>query len=222
MCLRQIRRAVKGFGAVAPAVLMCLLARDVKPQQCDPEFPGDRDRGQQIAARACAGCHGVDGQGIAAPFPSLASQLPEYLVKQLKAFKVDGDSPPKRPSAVMSPVVASLTESEFNDLAAYYSSLPPRMGRARDPTRLGIGRRIYTEGDPEDGLPACITCHRPSGGGIRPDFPRLAGQSAEYIDGQLATWLAVRGKPGKLMTLIVPHLRPHYRQAVADYISQLH
>ena len=32
----------------------------------------------------------------------------------------------------------------------------------------------------------------------------------------------VRGKPGKLMTMIVPHLQPDERQAVADYISQLH
>jgi cytochrome c553 len=169
----------------------------------------------------CAPCHGADGQGISEKFPSLASQLPEYLVKQLKAFKVDGNGATKRPSAVMTPIVAPLTETDFNDLAAYYWSLAPRIGDPRDRSRLDLGRRIYTEGDPSEGLPACITCHRPSGGGIRPDFPRLAGQRAEYLDQQLTTWLEVRGKPGKLMTMIVPHLPPSDRQAVADYLSQL-
>jgi cytochrome c553 len=222
MRLRQTRRGMINFSATITGVLILLLVKGARSQQCEPEFAGNRTRGQEIAARACAGCHGIDGQGVSAQFPSLASQSPEYLVKQLKAFKVEGDGRSKRPSTVMAPIVASLSESDFNDLAAYYWTLAPRMGVARDPSRLDLGRRIYAEGDPAEGLPACITCHRPTGGGIRPDFPRLAGQRAEYLDQQLATWLAVRGKPGKLMTMIVPHLQPKNRQAVADYISELH
>jgi len=166
-------------------------------------------------------CHGADGQGISPQFPNLAAQIPEYLVKQLKAFKTRTDGKPLRPSDVMTPIVAALTDDEFTDVAAYYAKLEPRAGAARDAARLELGRRIYTEGNPDEGLPACITCHRPSGYGIRPDFPKLSGQSAEYLDGQLANWMAARGKPGKLMTMIVPHIQPKERQAVSDYISQL-
>jgi cytochrome c553 len=170
----------------------------------------------------CSVCHGKDGRGVSPQFPNLAAQLPEYLVKQLKAFKADASSKPKRFSAVMTPIVTALSEADFVDIAAYYWKLEPAAGSARDSTRLDLGQRIYTEGNPAEGLPACITCHRATGSGSRPDFPKLSGQSAEYLDSQLASWMAVRGKPGKLMTMIVPHLQPEERQAVADYISQLH
>jgi len=72
----------------------------------------------------------------------------------------------------MTPIVAALTEDDFTDVAAYLRELEPERRRT-DAARLEVGRRIYTEGNADEGLPACITCHRPSGSGIRPDFPRL-------------------------------------------------
>jgi len=198
-----------------------LLSLQVRSQECEPEFSGNRAHGQQIAAQTCSACHGMDGRGVSPQFPALAAQLPEYLAKQLKAFKAETNAKPKRPSAVMTPIVAALTDADFVDIAAYYWKLEPGARSARNSARLDLGRRIYTEGNPAEGLPACITCHRPTGSGIRPDFPKLSGQSAEYLDAQLAGWMAVRGKPGKLMTMIVPHLQADERRAVADYISQL-
>lgn len=44
-----------------------------------------------IAARgvpACAGCHSPDGAGIPAQFPRLAGQHPDYIISQLKSFRV--------------------------------------------------------------------------------------------------------------------------------------
>jgi cytochrome c553 len=189
---------------------------------CDPDFGGDTAKGREIAARLCSTCHQLDGKAIARLFPNLAGQGPEYLVKQLKAFKAPTTGKPLRPSAVMTPLVAGLSETDFVNLAAYYSSLPPVSGVPREPSRVELGREIYTKGDPAAGLPACVTCHRPGGAGIRPDFPRLAGQNPEYVAQQLSTWMSVRGKPGKLMTLIVPHLSAQAREAVADYVAQLH
>jgi cytochrome c553 len=217
------RRSAMGSGRGALLAGFCwvMFSLHAQSQQCEPEFAGKRARGQQIAAKLCVACHGVDGQGTAPQFPNLASQIPEYLVKQLKAFRVRADGKSLRPSEVMTPVVAALTDDDFTDVAVYYAKLEPRAGTARDAARLELGRQIYTEGNADEGLPACITCHRPSGSGIRPDFPRLSGQSADYLDGQLANWMAARGKPGKLMTMIVPHMQPKERQAVADYISQL-
>ena len=217
------RRSALGSRCSAALAGFCwvLFSLHAGAQQCEPEFAGNRARGQQIATKLCAACHGADGRGLSAQFPSLAAQFPEYLVKQLKAFRAPADGKPLRSSEVMTPIAAALSNDDFTDVAAYYAKLEPSAGAARDATRLELGRRIYTEGNADEGLPACITCHRPSGTGIRPDFPRLSGQSAEYLDGQLTTWMAIRGKPGKLMTMIVPHLQPKERQAVVDYISQL-
>ena len=189
---------------------------------CEPDFGGNIAKGREVAARLCSTCHQLDGKAVAPLFPNLAGQGPEYLLKQLKAFKAPTTGKPLRPSAVMTPLVAALSETDFVDLAAYYSSLPPVSGVPREPSRVELGREIYTKGDPAAGLPACVTCHRPGGSGIRPDFPRLAGQNPEYVSEQLTTWMSVRGKPGKLMTLIVPHLSAVEREAVADYVAQLH
>jgi cytochrome c553 len=210
-----------GSGVLASLVLV-LRVGDAWTQNCEPDFSGNLARGEQIAQRQCAPCHGTNGISVSAQFPNLAGQLPEYLVKQLKAFRGSPTAKPLRLNPVMTPLAAALTDTDFQDLAAYYSRLAPAAGTARNDSRLQLGRKIYTEGNPAEDLPACITCHRPTGTGIRPDFPRLAGQRADYLENQLASWSAVRAKPGKLMTMIVPHLRPEERQAVADYIAQLH
>jgi cytochrome c553 len=54
-----------------------------------------------------------------------------------------------------------------------------------------------------------------------PGFPNLAGQSPDYVEHQLAVWESTRGHRGKLMSLIVPHLRPEQRAPLADYIASL-
>jgi len=125
-----------GSGAVLTAFCWVLFSLPARSQSCDPEFAGNRTRGQEIAAKFCAACHGADGQGISPQFPNLAAQIPEYLVKQLKAFKVRSDGKPLRPSDVMTPIVAALTEGDFTDVAAYYAKLEPRVGAARDAARL--------------------------------------------------------------------------------------
>lgn len=215
---RQVACAPQLLAVVAMLFWIC----SARAQDCQSDFSGDRVKGQEIAARQCAACHGAQGISISAQFPNLAGQLPEYLVKQLKAFRAPAQGKPLRMNEVMTPLVAGLTDTDFQDLAAYLSALPPPLSAPRDPAGIELGREIYTKGNPSNDLPACITCHRPTGIGIRPDFPRLAGQRPDYLEHQLATWMAVRAKPGKLMTMIVPHLRPDEREAVADYVAQLH
>src|ERR1700739_802673 len=85
-------------GAALTGFCWVLFSFHVQSQQCESEFAGNRTRGQEIAAKLCAACHGADGQGISPQFPNLAAQIPEYLVKQLKAFKVRADGKSLRPS----------------------------------------------------------------------------------------------------------------------------
>ena len=49
------------------------------------------------------------------------------------------------------------------------------------------GRRLATEGDPANGVPACNACH---GRDALASYPRLAGQNAAYMAGQLRLWKA--------------------------------
>jgi cytochrome c553 len=186
-----------------------------------PAFPGDPAKGKMLVVSTCGACHGVDGNGVSEAVPRLAGQYPEYIEKQLLAFRADGQAAPKRLSEVMGPIAAKLSKSEVDNVAAYYAGLTPATGAAADPSVLALGQRIYQEGDPDADLPACVSCHRPTGGGIRPDFPRIGGQKAAYMEGQLTHWMSTRAHPGKLMSMIVPHLQPDARHAVANYIAQL-
>ena len=77
---------------------------------------GNPDAGTE-QARTCAACHGPDGNSPAANFPKLAGQHYDYLVKSLRDYKSGA-----RKNAIMAPLVANLSERDFEDLAAFYSS----------------------------------------------------------------------------------------------------
>ena len=182
---------------------------------------GAQEPGERLFAETCAACHGKAGISETASVPNLAGQIPEYLAKQLHAFRPEDGHQPKRANDTMTPIAQPLSAADISALAGYLSSLPPALGQARDDKQAALGRQIYLDGNPQEGLPACVTCHRPDGEGIRPDFPRLAGQRPDYVEEQLTTWMSVRGKPGKLMSLIVPLMQPAEKRAVADYVATL-
>ena len=66
----------------------------------------------------CVACHGMKGISAIGIYPNLAGQKEQYLVKQIKAFR-SGD----RIDPSMKPMVASLTDTDVDNLAAYFSSL---------------------------------------------------------------------------------------------------
>ena len=212
-------RALASATVIAAGLM--LIACQPRSVSDRPVFEGDAGSGRLIAQKTCAACHGVDGASVSSIIPRLAGQYPEYLEKQILAFKAGPDGRPKRLSPIMGPIAAGLSKADAANAAAYYASLTPNPATARDSRRLPLGHKVYTEGDPDHDLPACVSCHRPTGAGLEPDFPRIGGQSADYIEGQLAHWEETRGHRGKLMSMIVPHLKPDERQAVADYIAQL-
>jgi cytochrome c553 len=68
----------------------------------------------------CAVCHGNKGISTIPMYPNLAGQKEQYLVLQIKAFR-DGD----RKNMVMSPMAASLSDTDIANLSAYYANLDP-------------------------------------------------------------------------------------------------
>ena len=63
------------------------------------------------------------------------------------------------------------------DTTSAAKSVPPG-----DPA---AGAALYEHGDSNRALPSCSACHGKAGNSSAPDYPRLAGQFAGYLDGQL-------------------------------------
>lgn len=78
---------------------------------------GDAAAGKTKAA-SCAGCHGAAGVSNNPMWPNLAGQQAAYLAKQMKAFR-DGS----RSDPMMGPMAKPLSDSDIDNLAAYYSGL---------------------------------------------------------------------------------------------------
>ena len=68
-------------------------------------------------AKACAACHGADGNSAAADFPKLAGQQADYIVKSLQGYKSG-----TRKNPIMAPMGNTLSQRDMEDLAAYFSS----------------------------------------------------------------------------------------------------
>ncbi len=69
-------------------------------------------------AGTCVACHGKDGISIAPNYPNLACQKDKYLVKAIKAYKSGARNDP-----MMKPMVGSLSDTDIENLAAYFSTL---------------------------------------------------------------------------------------------------
>jgi cytochrome c553 len=80
-------------------------------------------KGKATAAQ-CVICHGPDGKGEAARLiPSLAGQPPGYLAQQMLLFKQDTRDPGDPLLAAKKALMRIIPDSQFPELAAYYSSL---------------------------------------------------------------------------------------------------
>ena len=80
-------------------------------------------KGKQTAAQ-CVICHGPDGKGDPARLiPALVGQPPGYLAQQMLLFKLDTRDPADPLLAAKKALMRIIPDSQFADLAAYYSSL---------------------------------------------------------------------------------------------------
>ena len=77
---------------------------------------GDAAAGKAKSA-LCASCHGPTGISMSPIWPNLAGQKEQYLIKQITAFR-DGT----RQDPMMAPMVAALSDTDIENLAAYFAS----------------------------------------------------------------------------------------------------
>ena len=74
------------------------------------------------AAEVCRTCHGTNGVGITADFPTIAGQHRDYIVRALLDYKHGG-----RKNAIMAPQAAALTNADIEALAVWYSAQTPAL-----------------------------------------------------------------------------------------------
>jgi cytochrome c553 len=69
-------------------------------------------------ALMCQACHGLDGLSKTPDAPNIAAQTEPYIVAQLQAYKSGA-----RKNDAMSVVAPSLSDTDIEDLAAYFSAI---------------------------------------------------------------------------------------------------
>jgi cytochrome c553 len=164
----------------------------------------------------CAACHGADGNSTITTNPKLAGQHPAYLVKQLTNFKEKS-----RANAVMGPMASSLSEEQMKELATYFSNQKINLGKAKSNGPGSLGEKIFRGGIATTQVPACASCHGADGAGIPNQFPRLAGQHADYLVQQLRTFRTGERANAPMMMAIAAKMTDAEMQAVADYMQGL-
>jgi cytochrome c553 len=75
----------------------------------------------------------------------------------------------------------------------------------------------------QKGLPACASCHGPTGAGIPAQYPRVSGQHAEYAEAQLKAFRdgTRANDPAKIMRTIALKMTDAEIKAVTDYMAGL-
>jgi cytochrome c553 len=183
----------------------------------------DLAKAKDIASQVCAACHAADGNSTAPSNPKIAGQIPEYLHKQLADFKPQGARKPARENAIMAGMVASLSEADMKGLAAYYAGQKLRPAAAADKNLAALGQKLWRGGNAASGLPACAGCHGPAGAGMPAQYPRLAGQYADYIAAQLKAFKegARANDPNGMMRGVAARMTEQEIRAVAEYAAGL-
>jgi len=168
----------------------------------------------------CGACHGGDGNSVNPAWPSIAGQHAVYIVKQLSAFKSGA-----RSNVLMSAQAMSLSDEDMANLAVYFSEQAPAPRAVADASLVEKGEAIYRGGSKEDGVPACMACHGPTGkGNPEAGYPALSGQWADYTAASLAAYASGERKSDgttKMMRDIASAMNPEQMKAVASYVQGL-
>lgn len=171
------------------------------------------------AIHVCASCHGEKGQSSKAGVPSLAGQMPAYVISQLRDFRSQ-TRVETGTKAYMWGVSALLDDATITDLANYYAAQAPAEGKPGAAALLRTGQQLFVAGAPERGVRACAGCHGTHGEGAA-GFPRLAGQRADYVEAQLKVFDTKLRPHGVLMQAEVKSLKAPELRALAAYVQSL-
>ena len=176
----------------------------------------DPAKGAAISAGTCVACHTNDGSRGSAANPILLGQHADYLAKQLAEFKSG-----KRDNAIMKGMAATLSEADMKNVAAFYAGKQAKPGFAKNKDFAALGEKLYRGGAADRLIPACSGCHSPNGAGIPAQYPRLAGQHADYVETQLVAFRSGVRHNNPVMTGVAAKLSDREIKALSDYVAGL-
>jgi cytochrome c553 len=216
-----------GFAGAIACLALCFATVSVAQEPAAP-LTGSAEAGAAKAA-VCAACHGQDGNSVNPEWPNLAGQNTAYILEQLQLFKAK-----KRNNPLMEPIVAPLTEQEMADLAAYFAAQTPT-GLEADPSYWKAGETLYKAGDLARNIPACTSCHGPSGqGNAASGYPAVRAQHSVYTVKQLQDYLTQnryrdpadpavvhQSRNSPMMVTIAARLTPEDIRNLASYLQGL-
>ena len=133
----------------------------------------------------------------------------------------------KRHSGIMEPIAAGLSPEQMRELSRHYASLEaalPSPSVTQVASSSERGEVIAQRGIPSEDVPACADCHGPSDTPRNPNYPRLAGQHADYLALQLTLFKQEqRGGTAyaHLMRHVAATLSTEQINAVARYYADL-
>lgn len=208
-----MKRAVRSVAMVALIALVAACSQiDRSRAVGNPDVSAST-----MAQQVCATCHGATGNSVSPAFPKLAGQQRDYLVGQLAEFKSHNRSNPVGAQYMWG--FSNLSPGQVQGLADYFSAQTPTLGPAGNASLEAEGRRIFTEGIPGHGVTMCAACHGSKGEG-NAQFPRLAGQHADYIAKQLVIFQRTDQRPlGAAMKQVTHELSDHQIHALAVFLQ---
>lgn len=171
------------------------------------------------AVHVCNACHGEDGRSSTALVPSLAGQMPQYLIAQLKDFRSQ-TRVETGTRAYMWGVSALLDDAAITGLAGYYAAQKPAAAQPVPSALAQMGKKLFKDGVPGRGIRACAACHGEQAEG-QAGFPRLAGQRADYLFAQLKVFKSKLRPHGVVMQQEIKQMTPAEMRAVAAYLQGL-
>ncbi len=72
------------------------------------------------AAAVCVACHGTNGIGVVAQYPTLAGQHPDYVARAIDEYRTGA-----RKNPIMAGMAAQVKAEDVDTLAQYYGSMQP-------------------------------------------------------------------------------------------------
>ncbi|MEO8057710.1 MAG: c-type cytochrome [Burkholderiales bacterium] len=208
---------MKSAALMLASLLTAALAAPAFAEEAKASAKPDLAKGQLTSTNVCGACHTADGSRGSPANPILQGQHPEYLAKQLAEFKSG-----KRANAIMQGMATTLSESDMKNVAAFYAGKEAKPGFAKNKDLVSLGEKIYRGGIADRSIPACAGCHSPTGAGLPAQYPRLAGQHADYTEAQLVAFRSGARKNSLPMTGVAAKLNDKEIKAVSDYIAGLH
>lgn len=123
----------------------------------------------EMLSRACAGCHGTNGNTNGPATPGIAGIAKEYFVDAMKGYQAG-----TRPATVMGRIAKGYTEEELHSMAAFFAAQKYRPLQQQADAKLArTGKQLHTN--------SCEKCHE-KGGSVSEDGGILAGQPMPYLN----------------------------------------